>query len=81
MSEELVMAINDAVACIEKQRTALERIIQWSEAYPLDVFPEPDLKKVREVLSAAGLSLDQVSASNMRHVITRVAEIARTALS
>jgi hypothetical protein len=74
------MVIKDAVVCIERQRTALERIVQWSEAYPLDVFPEPDLKKVREVLTAAGLSLDQVSASNMRHVITRVAEIARAAL-
>lgn len=80
MSEELGMAVADAVACIERQRTALERIVQWSEAYPLDVFAEPDLKKAREVLSAAGLSLDQISASNMRHVITRVAEIARSAL-
>lgn len=80
MDNELGMAVADAVSCIERQRTALERIVQWSEAYPLDVFPEPDLKKAREVLSAAGLSLDQISASNMRHVITRVAEIARTAL-
>lgn len=79
-NNELGMAIADAVGCIERQRTALERIVQWAEAYPLDVFPEPDLKRVREVLTAAGLSLDQVSASNMRHVITRVAEIARAAL-
>lgn len=80
MQNELGMAVGDAVACIERQRTALERIVQWSEAYPLDAFPEPDLKKAREVLSAAGLSLDQISASSMRHVITRVAEIARGAL-
>lgn len=46
----------------------------WAEAYPLDVFPSPDFKRVNEVLTAAGLSLDCVSAANMRHVIRRVSE-------
>jgi hypothetical protein len=46
----------------------------WAEAYPLDVFPEPDWKRSAEVLKEAGLSLDRISAHNMRHVITRVAE-------
>lgn len=49
-----------------------EWVEQWATAYPVDVFPEPDMSRVRDVLTAAGLSLDQVSASNMRHVITRV---------
>jgi hypothetical protein len=63
---------------------ALGRIIQWSDAYPLEVFPElsrEDWARVAEVLKAAGLSLDRVSASNMRHVITRVGDIARTAVT
>lgn len=65
---------------IEEYEHALQRIVQWTDAYPLDVFPEPNFKKVNEVLKAANLSLDQVSASNMRHVVKGVGEIARSAL-
>lgn len=63
-----------------RYREALERIDTWAKAYPLKVFPEPDFKKVAEVLKAAGLSLDTVSASNMRHVINGVKDIAEQAL-
>ena len=34
----------ERVARAEKYEEALERIVQWSEAYPLDIFPEPDFK-------------------------------------
>jgi hypothetical protein len=68
------MAENDQL------REALERIVQWSEAYPLDVFPEPDFKKARALLEAGGITLDAVSASCMRHVIEGVGKIAREAL-
>jgi len=53
----------------------LDRIKSWSEAYPLSVFPEPDLVKARKLLEAGGMTLDSVSASNMRHVITKVNEM------
>lgn len=59
---------------------ALGRIVEWSEAYPLDVFPEPDFEKVRSVLEASGMTLDAVSASNMRHVLKGAGAIARAAL-
>lgn len=59
---------------------ALERIVQWSEAYPLDVFPEPDWKRAAELLKAGSITLDAVSAHCMRHVIEGVGKIARTAL-
>jgi hypothetical protein len=59
---------------------ALYRIVQWSEAYPLDVFPEPDLKRARELLAAGGITLDAVSAHCMRHVVEGVGRIAREAL-
>ena len=59
---------------------ALQSIVQWSEAYPLEVFPEPDLKKARALLEAGGITLDSVSAHCMRHVITSVGEIARRGL-
>ena len=59
---------------------ALTRILNWAEAYPLDVFPEPDFQAVQAALQNAGISLAQVSASNMRHVIQGVGDIARAAL-
>jgi hypothetical protein len=57
-----------------------EWVESWAEAYPLDIFPEPDMKKAHEVLTAAGMSLDRVSASAMRYVITRVRDKMRATL-
>jgi hypothetical protein len=59
---------------------ALEKIVSWADAYPLKVFPEPDFKKADELLEAGGMSLDGISASNMRHVVRGVGNIAREAL-
>lgn len=53
----------------------LDQVETWSKAYPLDVFPEPDFEKARELLAAGGITLGAVSASNMRHVITKVWEM------
>ena len=69
-----------AEARAERYEDALQQIDNWAKAYPLDVFPEPDFKRVREALEAAGITLDSVSASNMRHVITGVARIVEKAL-
>jgi hypothetical protein len=66
---------------LERYEDALQAIVQWSEAYPLDVFPEPDWKKAAELLRAGGITLDAVSASCMRHVIEHVGKIAREALA
>jgi hypothetical protein len=63
-----------------KLEDALQLIVQWSEAYPVAVFPEPDLKKVAELLWAEGITLDAVSAHCMRHVVKGVGNIAREAL-
>jgi hypothetical protein len=38
----------------ERLEDALQQIVSWSEAYPLDIFPKPDLKKARELLEAGG---------------------------
>jgi hypothetical protein len=64
----------------ERHEDALRKIAQWAEAYPLAVFPEPDLKKARELLQAGGITLDAVSASAIRHAINGVGKIARDAL-
>lgn len=53
----------------DRMRYALQRIADWQKAYPLEAFPEPDMKRAHEVLKAAGMGLDSISASNMRHVL------------
>jgi hypothetical protein len=60
------------LANLERMQEALERIEQWSQAYPLMIFPEPDFAKAAELLKAGGMTLDAISASNMRHVIEGV---------
>lgn len=47
----------------------------WSQAYPYTVFPEVNLEKAHEALQAAGMTLDAVSASNMRYVLARLNEL------
>ncbi len=76
----LLANVRALVAAHEKQEDALQRIVQWSEAYPLDIFPEPNLQEVREILAERGITLDAVSAHCMRHVIMQVGKIAQEAL-
>jgi hypothetical protein len=67
----------------ERLEEALWRIAQWAEAYPLEVFPEPDQdywSKAADVLRANGMAIDRISAACMRHVILRVGQIAKDAL-
>lgn len=75
--EHRINVLEDQVSDLED---VLHRIIQWSEAYPLEIFPEPDLKKARELLAAGGMTLDAISAHCMRHVVKGVGKIAREAL-
>jgi hypothetical protein len=51
------------------------RLQNWSDAYPLKVFPKPDLKKAAKVLKDAGMTLDSISADNMRHVLEGIKDI------
>lgn len=60
----------------ERMSDSMHKIKNWTEAYPLQVFPEPDMKRAAEVLKDAGLTLDAISASSMRHVLNGVREIA-----
>lgn len=70
----------EAEAKLEKAREALWEIEKWQRAYPLSVFPEPDFDRARELLEAGGITLDAISASNMRHVLDGVGEIVRATL-
>jgi hypothetical protein len=77
------MHAEDQTERIERLEDGLRRIIRWSEAYPLEVFPEPDdayYKAADAVLRANNMTLDRLSAAAMRHVILRVADIAKDAL-
>lgn len=75
----LLRAVDTLEVQLADAQAVLDRIIAWSEAYPLDIFPEPDFKAVRAALQAHGLTLAVVSASNMRHVVEGVGKIAREA--
>jgi len=53
----------------DEVKEAWQKFEEWTQAYPLSSFPEPDLKRCRKLLEDGGESLDRVSASNMRHVL------------
>ena len=59
---------------------ALEKLQQWATAYPIDVFPEPNLNDARIALERVGITLDAVSAYAMRHVILQTKKIVDAAL-
>lgn len=70
---------NDALrAKLDEAKEALDKVNDWARAYPLDIFPEPDWHKAKELLGSNLLSC--VSASNMRHVINGVKNIVEGAL-
>ena len=60
---------------IEALRDKLNEIKHWCMAYPIDIFPEPDFKEARKLLEAGGMTIDAISASNMRHVTTGIQKI------
>jgi hypothetical protein len=70
------VAENDA----EHKNDALQKLSQWARAYPLSVFPEPDWTKAAKVLRDAGMTLDSISAANIRYVITKSQKIIDSAL-
>jgi DNA-binding FadR family transcriptional regulator len=63
---------------LETLQEKLHKIKTWIDAYPLAIFPEPDFKKAHEVLKQHGMSLDAISASNMRHMLNGIKDILET---
>jgi len=66
------IASEDVLQALKRGEQLRYRVEQWSHAYPETAFPEPDFKKAAQVLEDAGMTIDSISASNMRHVITRL---------
>lgn len=60
---------------IERLTGILARIEAWCDAYPVAIFHEPDWAKAAQVLKENGMTLDAISASNMRHVLKGVHQI------
>ena len=73
-----VMELIERVSKAEQENVALraklQQISDWCEAYPLDVFTEPDMVEVRKLLGDTLLT--QLSAHNFRHVIDGIKQIA-----
>ena len=79
---ELLLGFAKDVAAKEREHydDLFDHIKNWCEAYPISVFPEPDFGKAHEVLKANGMTLDAISASNMKHVITQVQNMINAAI-
>jgi cell division protein FtsB len=88
--DRLVADLNAAearLAEVEAERDALKEEMEgfatWADSYPTSVFHQPDvggLKRAREVLTAAGMTLDALSAMVYRHALAYISERARAAL-
>jgi DNA-binding FadR family transcriptional regulator len=77
----MCVAVREAVQAEREHYDDLfDNIKNWCDAYPIAVFPEPDFKKAHEVLKAHGMTLDAISASNMKHVITQVQKMIDAAI-
>jgi len=70
--------IDAAIELLATLSEKIERIRSWCDAYPVSVFPEPDMTRVSEILKQHGITLDSVSASNMRHVLSGIKKIIDT---
>lgn len=67
----------------ENLREALQHIVKWSEAYPIDIFHVPtkyECRMASDALEAIGLCLDMFSASMGRHCLEGIGRIAKDAL-
>jgi hypothetical protein len=76
-AEAQALAIEQAerIKELEEMEDCHQKILNWIDAYPLEIFPEPDFEAVRFALASKGITVDSVSASNMRHVLKGIKEI------
>ena len=65
--------LQEFIEQIDHQYDAMQQISSWCQAYPHDIFPEPDWVEAREKLGDSLLS--RVSAANMRHVTEGIVRI------
>ena len=80
MAECPYCRINELENRIEKLEAGLNEIIEWSEAYPEDVFPQPTPDQIDAVCKQSGFRIDSISAMVLRRFTGYGARIAREAL-
>ena len=71
-------------ARIGELEDAMQRIVNWADAYPVDIFIPPtkeDLKRSNEILRENGISFTAINGATMKHVIDGVGNIAREVLN
>ena len=62
-------------------RNLLDDFVRWSEAYPTDIFPEPNFAQAHRLLLAGGMTLDAISAAIMRRATQIVGRRARETIA
>lgn len=74
--QDLRTKYEDAIGVLENTRERLRhaeeillKVRNWAYAYPLDVFPEPDIAKCELLLKAGGQSIDTLAAYARRGAI------------
>lgn len=60
---------------------ALQQCVEWANAYPVDIFPQPTPEQVDAVCKKLGFRIDSISAMVLRNYTGRIGEIASEALS
>ena len=59
---------------VDKAVAIIEVLTQWSQAYPTDIFPEPDWQQVHRALRQVDISGSALAADCMRYVVTKMKE-------
>lgn len=72
--EQLGRQVAELQDANKEANARLQRIDDWCRAYPLDVFPEPDLEADRRLLGDGEFT--RLNAHSMRHVVNGIAKIA-----
>jgi hypothetical protein len=63
----------ELVSKLEDAQDKLRRILEWRKAYPLDIFPKPDLEADRKLLGDGEFT--RLNAYSMRHVLEGIENI------
>jgi predicted P-loop ATPase/GTPase len=74
------MTIDRLLGEVERLKDCIGLLRNWAKAYPLDMFPEPDLKLARKLLEDGGVNYSTLNVYSMRHVINGVGKIIDEAL-
>lgn len=74
-AEELIEKAEKA----DEYEDCIDKISDWCRAYPLDMFPEPDIEKARRLLDAGGMLFADIYGSAGRSVLGGIERIIKEA--